>query len=159
MACKFCFLAPYNGNSLLVNRFIPPIEIKEYIARNHGLTKLQQVGFSMSLSSPIERKQRFLARMLKSILFTLFLLVFSLSIGIFGYHEFAKLDWIDAFLNASMILSGMGPVAPLETTSAKLFAGFYALYSGGAFLVAIAVILAPLLHYFLKNFELDTKDK
>ena len=107
--------------------------------------------------SPEEKKSRFYKRLFKCLFFTAFLLEFSLAFGMWGYHKFAKLSWIDSFLNASMILSGMGPVAPLETTTAKLFASLYALYSGGAFLVAIAVMLAPLLHYFFKNFEIDKK--
>src|SRR3984957_4021724 len=67
----------------------------------------------------------------------------SLGIGMLGYHIFEKLPWIDAFVNASMILSGMGPVATLQTDAGKIFAGFYALYSGIIFLIVIAVIIAP----------------
>lgn len=111
-------------------------------------------------SEPItveKKKNHFRRQIIKNLLFTTLLLGVSLGIGICGYHRFAKLSWIDSFLNASMILSGMGPVSPLETTVAKLFAGFYALYSGGAFLVAMAVMLAPLLHYFFKSFEVNKK--
>lgn len=104
-----------------------------------------------------EKKHRFLRRMRKSVLFTLTLLGLSLAFGMSGYHVIGKFSWIDSFLNASMILSGMGPVSPLQTVEAKLFAGFYALYSGGAFLVAMAVMLAPLLHYFFKSFEVDER--
>lgn len=105
--------------------------------------------------SPEERKRLFYRRLFKSVLFTSFILFLSLGLGILGYHELAHLSWIDSLLNASMILSGMGPVSPLETTQAKLFASFYALYSGGAFLIAMAVILAPLLHHWFKNFEIS----
>jgi len=92
-------------------------------------------------------------RLLKNFVFTSLFLLISLFIGMWGYHHLAKLSWIDSFLNASMILAGMGPVAPLESDASKIFAGCYALYSGGAFLVAMAVLLAPILHYFLKSFE------
>lgn len=102
-----------------------------------------------------EKKHRFYHRLLKSSLLTALLLGTSLAFGMWGYHHFAQLTWLDSFLNASMILSGMGPVSPLETDAAKLFAGFYALYSGGAFLIAMAVMLAPLLHHFFKSFEVD----
>lgn len=102
-----------------------------------------------------EKKRRFYKRFLKSTLVTALLLGTSLAFGMWGYQHFANLTWVDSFLNASMILSGMGPVSPLETDAAKLFAGFYALYSGGAFLIAMAVMLAPLLHHFFKSFEVD----
>jgi hypothetical protein len=69
------------------------------------------------------------------------------------------LPWIDALLNASMILAGMGPVDPVQSTAAKLFATFYALYSGIAFLTMIAILMAPLLHRFLHKFHLEMKDE
>jgi hypothetical protein len=62
---------------------------------------------------------------------------------------------LDAFLNAAMILTGMGPVAPLSTPAAKVFATFYALFSGVFFLTMVAVLLAPVLHHFLRRFHLD----
>jgi hypothetical protein len=83
------------------------------------------------------------------------LIAFSLAIGIGGYHTFAGLSWIDSFLDASMILSGMGPLSPLHTTGAKLFAGCYALYSGLALLTTAGVILAPLIHRALHRFHLE----
>ena len=70
----------------------------------------------------------------------------SLAIGIMGYHWFESLSWLDAFLNASMILSGMGPLHNPQTTAGKVFAGFYALYSGFAVLGIAAIIFAPLVH-------------
>jgi hypothetical protein len=85
----------------------------------------------------------------------------SLSIGMAGYHGFEGLSWLDAFLNAAMILSGMGPVAQLQTTAGKLFAGCYALFSGLALITTLAVIIAPLFHRFLHKFhmEADFRDK
>ncbi len=93
--------------------------------------------------------------------FASIILVLSLGIGIGGYHSFGKLPWLDAFLNASMILTGMGPIDHLETDSAKLFAAFYALYSGAAFLAFVGVLFAPLYHRFFHKFHFnmeDTKD-
>ena len=79
----------------------------------------------------------------------------SLLFGMWGYAHFESLGWRDAFLNASMLLGGMGPVEVLQTPSGKLFAGFYALYSGLVFLVAVGIILAPVVHRALHTFHLD----
>ena len=81
------------------------------------------------------------------------MIVVSLGIGVAGYHATAGLPWIDALLNASMILTGMGPVDPLQNAGAKLFASAYALFSGVAFLTIVAVVMAPLAHRF--HLELD----
>lgn len=82
----------------------------------------------------------------------------SLAIGVVGYHVTAGLSWIDALLNASMILTGMGPVDPLPNTASKVFASAYALFSGVAFLTIVAVMLAPLVHRFLHRFHLELDD-
>ncbi len=76
-------------------------------------------------------------------------------LGILGYHVLEGQSWIDAILNAAMILGGMGPVSTLHTTAGKLFAAFYALYSGMVFLVAAGVLLAPVFHRILHRFHLD----
>ena len=72
-----------------------------------------------------------------------------------GYHFLEGLSWLDALLNASMILSGMGQVTTLQTTAGKLFASFYALFSGVAFLTTVGVLLAPVFHRFLHKFHLE----
>ena len=77
----------------------------------------------------------------------------SLFIGMAGYHYLEQLPWLDAFLDASMILGGMGPVRPPETPGGKLFAGLYALYSGLVFLVTAGVLLAPVLHRAMHKFH------
>ena len=79
----------------------------------------------------------------------------SLALGMLGYHFLARLTWLDALVNASMILTGMGPVDQMTTVGAKLFASFYALFSGVAFLTIVAVLLAPAVHRFLHRFHLD----
>jgi hypothetical protein len=81
----------------------------------------------------------------------------SLFLGVVGYHVFAGLTWIDSLLNASMILTGMGPVDRLTGTGAKLFASGYALFSGVAFLSSVGVLVAPVVHRFLHRFHLDAK--
>lgn len=80
----------------------------------------------------------------------------SLLAGIAGYRYYEGMPWIDAFLNASMLLGGMGPVGELHTESGKLFAGCYALYSGLVAIVAVGVMAAPILHRFLHRFHLET---
>ena len=81
----------------------------------------------------------------------------SLCFGMAGYHFLEKLSWLDSFLNASMILSGMGPIAPIQTTAGKLFAGCYALFSGLAFLTSVGVIFAPIFHRFIHKFHLESQ--
>jgi hypothetical protein len=87
------------------------------------------------------------------------LILGALGLGTFGYHYLEGLPWIDAELNASMILSGMGPVAELHTTAGKLFASFYALFSGVAFIAIAGVLLAPVYHRFLHQFHLEIEDE
>jgi hypothetical protein len=83
----------------------------------------------------------------------------SLGIGMAGYHWLERLSWLDAFLNAAMILSGMGPVAQIQTPGGKLFAGCYALFSGLALITVVAVIFAPLFHRFLHKFHLEADSR
>ena len=83
------------------------------------------------------------------------LVIVSLAIGMAGYHGYEGLPWIDAFLNAAMILSGMGPLLQPATEGGKLFAGFYALYAGLVFIVVAGIILAPLIHRLLHRFHWD----
>jgi hypothetical protein len=83
------------------------------------------------------------------------LLGLSLGVGMLGYHFLGGLAWIDAFLDAAMILSGMGPVAPLQGDTIKLFAGCYAIYCGIALIGTTGVILAPVIHRSLHKFHLE----
>src|SRR5215472_2971268 len=85
------------------------------------------------------------------------LIGFALGIGMIGYHLLESLNWVDAFANAAMILSGMGPLAPLQTTAGKIFAGCYALFSGLAFLTSVGVFFAPIFHRLLHKFHLESK--
>ena len=82
----------------------------------------------------------------------------SLFAGMFGYRYFEGMEWVDAFVNASMILSGMGPVTPLTTNTGKLFAGCFAIYSGLALVATMGIILAPVVHRFLHRFHIDDSD-
>jgi hypothetical protein len=100
----------------------------------------------------------FLRRIGRSFGITVLIVVFSLAIGSAGYHYFENIEWVDALLNAAMILTGMGPVNAMQSTSGKLFATFYALYSGIAFLTMMAIMLAPMIHRWLHHFHLDEGD-
>jgi hypothetical protein len=82
----------------------------------------------------------------------------ALTIGVLGYHFIAGLPWIDALLDASMILGGMGQVSALKSDEAKLFASAYALFSGLVFIMVIAVTLAPVMHRILHKFHIDDTD-
>jgi hypothetical protein len=97
----------------------------------------------------------FAKRMFRFFLISIGMISISLLIGILGYHYFADLGWIDSILNASMILTGMGPVDRLVTNGSKIFASFYALFSGVAFLTTIAVFLSPLLHRLLHVLHIE----
>ena len=82
-------------------------------------------------------------------------LAVSLAGGMFGYVQLEGLGWMDAFLNAAMLLGGMGPVNPPQTAGGKLFAGLYALYAGLVFIVTAALVFTPILHRVLHRFHLD----
>jgi hypothetical protein len=108
--------------------------------------------------TPLLPRKAFYARFAWSVAATAGIVAFSLLMGSAGYHFIEGLPWIDSLLNASMILAGMGPVDPLHTTAAKLFAAFYALYSGIAFLTMVAILMVPLLHRFLHKFHLEVSE-
>ncbi len=112
------------------------------------------MGFESS-NDPLISKRSFYTRIVRSFGASLVVVVFSLAIGSAGYAYFGELEWVDALLNAAMILTGMGPVDRMVTTSGKLFATFYALYSGIAFLSMMAIMIAPILHRFLHRFHLE----
>jgi hypothetical protein len=86
------------------------------------------------------------------------LIVCSLGIGMLGYHILEGLPWLDALVNASMLLGGMGPVDQLHTAAGKLFASFYALYSGLIFLVVAGLLFVPVFHRILHRFHMDESD-
>jgi hypothetical protein len=99
----------------------------------------------------------FYARLSRSVILGSAIICASLCIGMAGYHYFEKLSWLDAFTNAAMILSGMGPLAPIQTKAGKFFAGCYALFSGIAFISSVGVVFAPIYHRFLHKFHLESK--
>src|SRR3989304_3316920 len=105
-------------------------------------------------TEPLLPHRRFFRRLLRHALLALALLASSLGLGVLGYHFTEGLSWLDALLNASMILSGMGPVAQLHTQAGKLFASIYALFSGAVFLGIAGIVVAPLAHRLLPRLPL-----
>jgi hypothetical protein len=93
--------------------------------------------------------------LLRNIIWGLLFIAAALGVGMCGYHGFEGMSWVDAFLNASMILSGMGPVTTLNTLGGKVFAGAYALFSGLAFIAVMAVVFAPVIHRFFHKIHLE----
>jgi hypothetical protein len=109
-------------------------------------------------TQPVLSARRFRARMVHSSLVVLAFIAVSLLIGMIGYHRLEGLSWLDAFLNASMLLGGMGPVSTPVTDGGKLFAGLYALYCGLAVILVAGIILAPIAHRILHRFHVEGRD-
>jgi len=109
-------------------------------------------------SEPVLPLSKFVRRLLLSIGLGAGLILASLVIGMAGYHYFEGLSWIDGYVNAAMILSGMGPLDRPQTTGGKLFAGVYALYSGFAVLVITAIAFGPVVHRMLLKLHADESD-
>jgi hypothetical protein len=101
----------------------------------------------------------FLRRMFKSLFLVLALIMVALAIGTVGYHWIAELSWIDAFLEASMILGGMGPTSQLASNGAKIFASLYALFSGLIFIAMMGILLTPIAHRMLHAFHIDEAEE
>ena len=82
-------------------------------------------------------------------------ILLGLGIGVIGYHWFAGLSWVDSLVEASMILSGMGPISPLPNINAKIFASTYALFSGLVFVLAMGIVLSPVVYSLLRYFDVN----
>jgi hypothetical protein len=115
--------------------------------------------------APLASTKRYYQRLLKYFLIGSLLLSFSLLIGTIGYWYFGQMNtcaprpsWVDAFLCASMILTGMGPIGDMESDSGKIFSALYAIYSGVTFLSVMAIIFAPIVHRFLHLMHVDVKE-
>jgi hypothetical protein len=122
-----------------------------------GLFQKHFDGLEGKTEPPIAWKH-FVDRMRKFGSMALLLVGVSLLVGIVGYMTLDHLSFVDAFLNASMILGGMGPVAPLDSEAGKIFAGIYALYSGLVFLVVAGLLLAPVVHRVLHRFHWEISE-
>ena len=104
-------------------------------------------------------RRKFIKRLLKYASIAVGLVLVSLVIGMAGYHLFEGLSWVDAFLNAAMLMGGMGPVNAFQTDAGKIFAGVYALYCGMILLIAVGILAVPLVHRFLHHFHLESEKK
>lgn len=105
---------------------------------------------------PLISTHKFILRLGKNSLIALAAIALAMLLGMLGYHYFEKMSWVDAFANAAMILSGMGPLEALHTPAGKIFAGLYALFSGLAFIVIMGVIFAPVVHRIFHHFHLNS---
>ena len=116
-------------------------------------------SFTLPPVNPQPHHRRpFYQRFLLALALSSALIAVSLGIGVLGYHGIAGLNWVDSILNASMILTGMGPVNTLNTDEAKLFASAYALFSGLIFITATGILLSPIFHRVLHRFHLEARD-
>ncbi len=106
-------------------------------------------------TAPLAPRSTFLRRFRNSLSIGLSVIALSLFLGMWGYHAFERMAWLDAFENAAMILSGMGPLYAMKSVSGKLFAGIYAIYSGVALLTNVSIIFAPVLHRLYHKFHLS----
>lgn len=118
-----------------------------------GIMDLESKGEALA------SQMRFLGRLAASLLMASIVIGLSLLGGMLGYHYFEAMSWTDAYVNAAMILSGMGPVGQLNTQAGKIFAGSYALYSGLVIIIATGIVLSPVVHRVLHRFHLDDDDK
>ena len=107
----------------------------------------------------LHRRRMFWSRMIQHSSIAVGVLGLSLLVGMLGYRHFEQQSWTDAFVNAAMILSGMGPMKTDLSEGGKVFAGIYALYSGLVFLIALGIVLAPVIHRLMHRFHLDEDDE
>ena len=108
-------------------------------------------------SKPLAPRSVYYRRIAYSLFIGVLILLICLIIGILGYHYLANIPWLDSLHNASMILSGMGPVAEIKTVDGKLFSSFYALFSGVVFITNIGIILAPAAHRLFHRLHVEEK--
>ena len=107
---------------------------------------------------PLLPRKVFVQHLIANAVLGVGVIIGSLFIGMLGYHHLEKMSWVDAFVNASMILSGMGPVSNLQTDAGKIFAGCYAIYSGIALISILGIIFAPVIRRFLHKYHLEYMD-
>ena len=118
--------------------------------RGPSVTRFERRG------QPVASRRKFLVRMAIAIGLWIVLTIVGLAIGIAGYAAFEGMSFVDAYVNAAMILSGMGPVGELKTTGGKVFAGSYAILSGLIIVIATGFVLAPIFHRILHSFHVET---
>ena len=107
---------------------------------------------------PLASPSVFAQRMARFVAAGSAIMLLSLGLGVWGYHAFENLPWLDSLLNASMLLGGMGPLESPQSVAGKLFASFYAIYAGMIILVAAGVMVTPILHRILHHFHLEIEE-
>ena len=110
-------------------------------------------------SKPLLPRAEFIKRMIFFVSLSASFVTFSLLLGMIGYKIFENFSWVDAFVNAAMLMGGMGPVNELHTDAGKIFAGCYSMYCGLVFIIAVGLLAAPIFHRFLHKFHLEMDDK
>lgn len=110
-------------------------------------------------SAPLLPRRRFFRRLGLHALAGLGVVAVSLLAGMAGYRQFAGLSWIDSFLNAAMLLGGMGPVGELQAEGGKIFAGLFALYAGLVVIAVTTILLAPVLHRVLHRMHMEQPEE
>lgn len=120
--------------------------------------RIPQIIAFERLSEPLATRQEFAGRLLRSILIGCLIVGLALFAGMAGYHVFEGLDWIDSFVSAAMILSGMGVLVAPVTVEGKLFAGLYAIFCGLVLIAATAIMFTPVIHRFLHRMHIDDDD-
>jgi len=120
--------------------------------------RIPQIIALERLSEPLATRQVFAGRLLRSLLLGCLIVALALFAGMLGYHVFEQLAWIDAFVSASMILSGMGVLVAPATVAGKLFAGLYAIFCGLVLIAATAIMFTPVIHRFLHRMHMDDDD-
>ncbi len=131
-----------------------PAASKPAAPRAKGTLASRSSFFSFErLGQPLASRRVFITRMAWSVIVWLGMMLFGLGIGMAGYMAFEGMNLTDAYLNAAMILSGMGPVGELSTQAGKIFAGSYAIFSGLVIVLATGVVLAPIVHHVLHVFH------
>jgi len=110
-------------------------------------------------SKPLLPRREFIKRMIFFALLSTGFVILSLLLGMIGYRIFEDFSWIDAFVNAAMLMGGMGPMNELKTDAGKIFAGFYSMYCGLVFIITVGFLIAPVYHRFLHKFHIDLVEK
>ena len=121
--------------------------------RGLSVTRFERLG------QPVASRRKFAARMFIAIGLWVILTLVGLAIGIAGYAAFEGMSFVDAYVNAAMILSGMGPLGELKTTAGKVFAGSYAILSGLIIVIATGFVLAPIFHRILHRFHVEKTEE
>jgi hypothetical protein len=127
-----------------------------FLSRERHLRKQRFLDFETK-DQPLVSRRAFAVRLAGNFAAASLVIGVSLFVGMAGYRYFENMEWIDAFANAAMILSGMGPLGELHTSGGKLFAGFFALYSGLVLIAAAGIIATPILHRILHRFHLEDR--